>query len=138
MKSEILCGTKLELWHGLIQYGVKLSGKDLSDELQHYLITVFDRTFEPTDRRKLFVEDSVVMMLSEAQSKEGFEKRDALRFVGDSCIMRAGFSQFVSRAFKKIEGNTRQFYINMGMTSFMTLYAEYENCKQRQKGSTTV
>lgn len=131
---EILCGTKMELWHGLVKYGVKLSGQDLSDELEHYLITVFDRTFEPNEKRKSFINGSVVMMLSEAQGKEGLEKREALRFVGDTCMMRAGFSQFISRTFKKIESNPRQYYMNMGIASFMMLYAEYENRKQRNKG----
>jgi hypothetical protein len=74
------------------------------------------------------------MMLSEAQGKEGLEKREALRFVGDACMMRAGFSQFISRTFKKIESNPRQYYMNMGIASFMMLYAEYENHKQRNKG----
>ena len=135
-ETDILSGSKLELWDNLVQHGSEISGNELSDELKHYLITVFDRTFQRTDERKSFLEGSVVIMLSEAQSREGFEKLDALRYVGDSCILRAGFSKFVSRSFKRVESNPKQYYINLGVTSFAMLYGEYENRKKRQKGST--
>ena len=134
--SKFLCGTRLELWYELVQHGVKLSGRDLFDERKHYLITVFDRTFDRKEGSKLFIEGSVVLMLNEALEKEKFNKRQALRFVGDACLICAGFSQCVTRAFKKIEKSPKQYYINMGEASFMMLYAEYENRKQRNKGST--
>jgi hypothetical protein len=131
-----LFGSKFELWRALVQYGADISGKNLSDELEHYLVTVFDRTFEPTDGGRCFLDGSIVMMFSDAQSKDGFAKFEALRFVGDACLLRAGFNQFVSKNFKKIERDPKQYYVNIGMSSFMTLYAEYENRRQESKGYT--
>jgi hypothetical protein len=78
---------------------------------------------------------SVVMMLTNTQDKGGHEKRQCLRFVGNVCLIRAGFTRFISPKFRKLEANPRQYYINIGRASFMTLSFEYENRKQGSKGS---
>jgi hypothetical protein len=135
-ESKILQGAKQELWHGLVKHGEQLAGKNLPDELQHYLITVFDRTFETNDEQPSFVDGSVVVMLSEALNKTGHEKRNSLKYLGDVCLLRAGFSRFVSRTFKRMTNNPKQFYVSMGVTSFMFLYSDYENHRQRQQGAT--
>lgn len=132
-ESKIICGKETELWRDLVQYGVKLSGKALLEELEHYLVTVFETTFQYKEEQKSFLDGSVAMMLSDAQGQEYFVKWDTLRFVGNTCILRAGFSRFVPRTFGRMCSNPSQYYMAMGATTFMTLSAEYENFKQRQQ-----
>jgi hypothetical protein len=85
--SHNLCeGAQLELWQGLVRDGEERSGIELGESVQSYLVFVLMRYL----RDGALAAHIMALDWLEAAERTGSARADALRDVGDRCLLIAG------------------------------------------------
>jgi hypothetical protein len=85
--SHNLCeGAQLELWLGLVRDGEERSGIELGESVQSYLVFVLMRYL----RDGALAAHVMALDWFEAAERTGSARADALRDVGDRCLLIAG------------------------------------------------
>ncbi len=104
-----------DFFNNLIDEAIKLQNIKLKDPIRFYLLSLLSNNLE--NIQNPYQDIPLAILLHKATLSSIDEKRDILKFVGDSSLYTAGY--FGQSLNKKII--SRKYYVGMGETAFKSL-----------------
>jgi hypothetical protein len=126
--SDNFCeGSQLQLWQGLVRDGEAHSGIELGESVQSYLVFVLMRYL----RDEALAAHVMALDWLEAAERTGRARADALRDVGDRCLLIAGrFPRLAERRqvgpdyFRQLGSGAYRGVVEATRAGYAALFAE--------------
>lgn len=111
--------TETAQWHALVSEAEAAAGCALKEDTESYLVFMLMRFL----RKARLAKDSLALVYLQALQKRGALREQALREVGDQCLLYAGlFPEQAQRRCVPVS-----YYVDLGRSAYLLLWSERSN-----------